>query len=847
MSCYRRLDMDEAGYVKQPEERPQVETPLPAESHPVEQEQPQVTQSSAVSAQNETEDWRGKEPQQTDIESVEKQEPADDKSAQEGFISLDGTRVSDSYWKGEITPRVHEFSNQTIEQQSIQGELTATGQAEKRADLQQDKMISPDKELSQGVQSTQGPEAEGKLEISQPENKDVIFDSGDRNTAESRVAGDNAPRGKDVVATQDNSVETPSDSRVGLAADKQFEGPMPTSEQDSSLADALQRFLNQDEAESPTDREEQGLSLLDALQRFIDREERHSPEASDAQALADALQRNKGEKDKGQRKLFRKELQKGQRLQEAMLQRKESKKLLIDKKDSGQEPQKRMEDRTLRWEWEAHERGSQSSSEPSSPVEMNQLGDSLAEEQESKQTSKTNADRQDERFTKDQVGQQSERKEGHYSALDQVWMPANFWRGAAQQEPLAGPETQSDQDRAAQRRAEKTRGGDAVDKNGPMSDKEFEKFQRNRFVSPVDGIGFQFNKAKAARGETNRFIKSLPEDKRQALNDHNTQVFLYVSGSRPGTAEYNQRLTEQRGEELKRELIEKHGVKAKITIVPLGERAARTDDQSPMSLKEPSDRDPQDRIDDPWDRTAKIVIQPQSDSTKDKPILSLDRARQLPQDIRAGEEIAKEFEKLGEQVRKEFPLPENPFGDVPSRDPGEFGKQILDKAKEPIKDTIKGVLKKDGLAVPKAVGKAVGKIFLGSEYEGLVRTQQREVVEKQRNRYYGVLSAGAASGLDSSYIDKYHHPRNDLEQKLFDTAKQFVKNLSPLAKHQLHVYLTERDIAESYRLPMDKNELAEWKANENAQWWKAMNESADGYAFFRETRRLFNRRHFSSD
>jgi outer membrane protein OmpA-like peptidoglycan-associated protein len=306
-----------------------------------------------------------------------------------------------------------------------------------------------------------------------------------------------------------------------------------------------------------------------------------------------------------------------------------------------------------------------------------------------------------------------------------------------------------------------------------LGDKEWEKFQRSRWVSPSDGVGHRFGEKEAAPGEVDRFLKDLPEGKRNALNDPDAKVYLHSSASRPGAEANNQKLTEQRGAEVKKEL-EARGVKAQITVVPLGEREARQDDRSPMSAKEPSDRDPEDRVDDPWDRTTRVDIRPAAEKT------GVDPKRLEGEDIKRtvnrGEDVFKEvLDPLGEKVRDQAPLPKNPILPDPARDPKEFLGQLADIIPDALKDAANPA---------KAVGKKV-PAFVFEE----ARDQWRKEVEEKRDPLFRAIAEGAASGLDPGYKSAWK-PENAEQKALYDEARRSVQGLSEQERLQLGAYLT---------------------------------------------------------
>jgi len=341
----------------------------------------------------------------------------------------------------------------------------------------------------------------------------------------------------------------------------------------------------------------------------------------------------------------------------------------------------------------------------------------------------------------------------------------------------------ADKDMGRQTQAGKStdKAGDVPDVTGPerkgveaKGDKEWEEFQRSRWVSPPDGVGFRLDEKNSAPGEMDRFLKDLPDDKRKALEDPKTNVTIFPSASRPGTEAYNQRLTEERGVALKREL-EERGFRAQIKLVPLGERAAREDDRSPMSVKEPSDQDPQDRVDDPWDRTARIEIRGNIPETGVDP--KRFDGEEIKDVVNKGNQVVKEkLEPLGEKVREQVPLEGNPAAPDPSNKPEEFAQQ----ASEFIFDAISSPVQKGAEIAVGALLEAIG-----------ARDAMREETREKRKPLYRAVAEGVAAGYDASYANKSSWKPENAEQKaLYEAGKRTVEGLNDAEKLQLGAFLT---------------------------------------------------------
>ncbi len=307
-----------------------------------------------------------------------------------------------------------------------------------------------------------------------------------------------------------------------------------------------------------------------------------------------------------------------------------------------------------------------------------------------------------------------------------------------------------------------------------------EQFERKRYFMPDRGVGFAFDGANPVPGDVERWHSGLSEAKRQALEDPRTVVTIKAMASRPGTEAYNQRLTEQRGEALTKEL-QGLGVQAQIKVEAVGEQEARKADRSLMSPRPPSDNDKADGRDNAIFRTATIEIEP---FATDADFNAENVTGQRLSKARLNDELAKgeqTFEQkiagtLGEQVRKIHPSPENPFLPRPSRDPDEFlgqaGEQIKDFATDP-KETI-------------------AKMGAGIFLDGAIIKMQEQVAI-QRQPAYDAIAQGVAGGLDPSYADSNNwQPKDDAQRALYDGAKRTVEGLSEREQEQLGLFLTQR-------------------------------------------------------
>ena len=217
----------------------------------------------------------------------------------------------------------------------------------------------------------------------------------------------------------------------------------------------------------------------------------------------------------------------------------------------------------------------------------------------------------------------------------------------------------------------------------------------------------------------------------------------------------------------------------------------------------------------------------------------------LQQDIESGEQIlVKSIRPIGERVRERFPLAANPISPDPSADPSELAGQVADMLKQPVRDILKGVRRKDPLALEKAGAKFLLKPVLGIGYEIFVRNGQRAETRRLRAPSFEAIIAGVARGHDLN--DDSFKPKNAFERGRYNAAQKAVADLSPEDRHKLRVFLTTVGFPR-YRAPQTERELRQWRANGNAEWWQVIKEKSRGSTFREGMKWYFRRRDFESD
>jgi hypothetical protein len=87
-----------------------------------------------------------------------------------------------------------------------------------------------------------------------------------------------------------------------------------------------------------------------------------------------------------------------------------------------------------------------------------------------------------------------------------------------------------------------------------------EEAERKKVAKPKDGVGSAFNSSTTIQEEGERFLKQLSPDKRKALSDPNTIIYLKAYRSRPGSSDYNKKLAGESAEAFKNWLVENAGV-----------------------------------------------------------------------------------------------------------------------------------------------------------------------------------------------------------------------------------------------------------------------------------------------
>jgi hypothetical protein len=258
-------------------------------------------------------------------------------------------------------------------------------------------------------------------------------------------------------------------------------------------------------------------------------------------------------------------------------------------------------------------------------------------------------------------------------------------------------------------------------------------------------------------------------------------ITLHTSADRPGSEAYNKALAEQRGREWAQELREL-GVVARIEIVAHGERFAREADKSPMSTREPSDRDPEDKKSDPRYRTGVMEVRlPEAQQGVDPKKFEGQNVNDV---YDKGKEIAKEkLDPLGEKVRAHVPLRPNESLPDSTKDPVETVKNIAGVAK----DTLDALLTRDPKELPEKVAGPVFDFVAG--ITGAKHQMEKEV-EAKRKPNHRAIAEGAASGFDPNHTSSWK-PEDAQQRALFDEAKSTVQGLSGTEKLQLGFFLTQ--------------------------------------------------------
>lgn len=318
-----------------------------------------------------------------------------------------------------------------------------------------------------------------------------------------------------------------------------------------------------------------------------------------------------------------------------------------------------------------------------------------------------------------------------------------------------------------------------------------ERYVRSRVLEPAPDnvIRFPFDSPDPVSGDVARVLSEIPAHTR---DDPRAVIRFHVSASRTGSAEYNQRLTEERGETIERH-VEEFGVAAQVEVVAHGESLAREADRSLMQLDPPSDAEADasraDRRDDPGARVAIVEVIPYISSAwfEEGETVDVLDAQPIDEAYREGErEWNENVAPLGEAVREMEPSPENPIREDPSSDPFEF----LDQFWEEYGGTAKKALKQPvGVST---IAKLLGKELAGTFYEVLVRNQQIKEIPDQRLPGYRAIAEGLASSLDSEYTP-YWTPEAGPYRRLFERAHRAGEQMSKRERRQLKIYLVERD------------------------------------------------------
>jgi outer membrane protein OmpA-like peptidoglycan-associated protein len=162
----------------------------------------------------------------------------------------------------------------------------------------------------------------------------------------------------------------------------------------------------------------------------------------------------------------------------------------------------------------------------------------------------------------------------------------------------------------------------------------------------ITGVPFPFDGAKPAEGSVKRYLAAQTARDKQSLLDPNTTLRVEIGASRPGGEQYNQNLTDRRGQELVGEL-RGAGVKAQIDVISTGESQAKKAEKP-------------ERQDDAGDRVANFSI-------------------------KRGAEQPVERGNVGSAVKSTFDALTKPARD---RNAQEVGGMLLDSVKKGIEKTL---------------------------------------------------------------------------------------------------------------------------------------------------------------
>ncbi len=135
--------------------------------------------------------------------------------------------------------------------------------------------------------------------------------------------------------------------------------------------------------------------------------------------------------------------------------------------------------------------------------------------------------------------------------------------------------------------------------------------ERRSRARPGDGMAFDYNRRTLPKGEYQRWYQGLSSQDRALLAQPGTRIEIYASASRPGSDQYNQKLSKDRAEAVAVELNKQLGIpRSQIKPQGLGE------DPAVDNLPPGFDPGRFENVDNREDRAAQIVIVPAESSRK---------------------------------------------------------------------------------------------------------------------------------------------------------------------------------------------------------------------------------------